>query len=222
MAHPGRCRGRRGRRPHRSTPSRWPASCGSPTVSRPATPRLARSGTRLAIGKPPDDRSTAARTDPVGIGRGGRPALRDRCAARASAAGAPAAGSATSVPTASASRDRDQVAWIRALAIPPAWTDVWICTSRRGHLQATGRDARGRKQYRYHPDWRAARDEPSTSRMLAFGQALPAIRRRVDTGPAPARPAARASAGRRGAAAGEDACCGSATRNTPATTAPSA
>jgi DNA topoisomerase I len=76
--------------------------------------------------------------------------------------------------------NRDQVAWIRSLAIPPAWTDVWICTSRRGHLQATGRDARGRKQYRYHPDWRAARDDAKYSRMIAFGQALPAIRRRVD------------------------------------------
>jgi DNA topoisomerase-1 len=72
------------------------------------------------------------------------------------------------------------VAWIKSLAIPPAWTDVWICTSRRGHLQATGRDARGRKQYRYHPDWRAVRDEAKYGRMIAFGQALPAIRRRVD------------------------------------------
>ena len=76
--------------------------------------------------------------------------------------------------------NKDQVAWIRSLAIPPAWTDVWICTSRRGHLQATGRDARGRKQYRYHPDWRATRDEAKYGRMIAFGQALPAIRRRVD------------------------------------------
>ncbi len=76
--------------------------------------------------------------------------------------------------------NKDQVAWIRSLAIPPAWTDVWICTSRRGHLQATGRDARGRKQYRYHPDWRAVRDEAKYGRMIAFGQALPAIRRRVD------------------------------------------
>jgi DNA topoisomerase I len=76
--------------------------------------------------------------------------------------------------------DKEQVAWIRSLAIPPAWTDVWICTSRRGHLQATGRDARGRKQYRYHPDWRAARDEAKYDRMIAFGRALPAIRDRVD------------------------------------------
>jgi len=76
--------------------------------------------------------------------------------------------------------DAEQVAWIRSLAIPPAWTDVWICTSRRGHLQATGCDARGRKQYRYHPDWRAVRDDAKYGRMIAFGQALPAIRRQVD------------------------------------------
>jgi DNA topoisomerase-1 len=69
--------------------------------------------------------------------------------------------------------------WIRRLAIPPAWTDVWICSSRNGHLQATGRDARGRKQYRYHPRWRAQRDEAKYDRMLAFGKALPRIRRRV-------------------------------------------
>jgi DNA topoisomerase-1 len=75
--------------------------------------------------------------------------------------------------------DKRKLAWIRSLAIPPAWTDVWICTSSRGHLQATGRDARGRKQYRYHPDWRRIRDDAKYERMLAFGQALPRIRRRV-------------------------------------------
>jgi DNA topoisomerase-1 len=75
--------------------------------------------------------------------------------------------------------DRSRLAWIRGLAIPPAWSDVWICTSQRGHLQATGRDARGRKQYRYHPDWRKARDDVKYERMIAFGQALPRIRRRV-------------------------------------------
>jgi DNA topoisomerase I len=76
--------------------------------------------------------------------------------------------------------DGAKLAWIRGLAIPPAWTDVWICPSQQGHLQATGRDARGRKQYRYHPDWRAARDDAKYERMIAFGQALPRIRRRVD------------------------------------------
>jgi DNA topoisomerase I len=69
---------------------------------------------------------------------------------------------------------------IRALAIPPAWTSVWICPSPRGHIQATGRDARGRKQYRYHPRWRAARDETKYGRLVAFGAALPRIRAAVE------------------------------------------
>jgi DNA topoisomerase-1 len=68
---------------------------------------------------------------------------------------------------------------IARLAIPPAWTDVWICADPRGHLQATGRDARGRKQYRYHPDWRATRDETKYERMLDFAAALPKIRART-------------------------------------------
>jgi len=65
------------------------------------------------------------------------------------------------------------------LAIPPAYRDVWICPSPHGHLQATGRDARGRKQYLYHPDWRAARDETKFDRMVAFGSVLPRIRAAV-------------------------------------------
>jgi DNA topoisomerase-1 len=69
---------------------------------------------------------------------------------------------------------------INALAIPPAWTDVWICRWSNGHLQATGRDDRGRKQYRYHSQWRAMRDETKYGRMAEFGRALPSIRRRVD------------------------------------------
>jgi DNA topoisomerase-1 len=77
-------------------------------------------------------------------------------------------------------RDRTTLRRIRSLAIPPAWTGVWICPLAQGHLQATGRDARGRKQYRYHPRWRATRDETKYNRMIAFGQALPAIRRRVE------------------------------------------
>jgi DNA topoisomerase-1 len=76
-------------------------------------------------------------------------------------------------------RDRETRARITALAIPPAWTDVWICPLPHGHLQATGRDAKGRKQYRYHPRWRAARDETKYTRMIAFGQALPRVRERV-------------------------------------------
>ena len=68
---------------------------------------------------------------------------------------------------------------IRSLVIPPAWTDVWICPNPLGHLQATGRDARGRKQYRYHPRWRQVRDEVKYGRMLAFAAALPKIRARA-------------------------------------------
>jgi DNA topoisomerase-1 len=68
---------------------------------------------------------------------------------------------------------------IRRLAIPPAWRDVWICPKADGHLQATGRDARGRKQYRYHPDWRRVRDDTKFEQMLAFGEALPLLRQRI-------------------------------------------
>jgi DNA topoisomerase-1 len=75
---------------------------------------------------------------------------------------------------------RAQLARIKWLAIPPAWTDVWICPDRNGHLQATGFDARGRKQYRYHPDWRTIRDVAKFDRMPDFAQALPRIRARVE------------------------------------------
>jgi DNA topoisomerase IB len=68
---------------------------------------------------------------------------------------------------------------IRALAIPPAWRDVWICTDPRGHIQATGIDEAGRKQYRYHDDWRTRRDAQKFEAMVAFAEALPALRRRV-------------------------------------------
>ncbi len=76
-------------------------------------------------------------------------------------------------------KNKSTLARIRSLAIPPAWTDVWICPQANGHLQATGRDARGRKQHRYHPDWREVRDEAKYERMLAFGRALPRMRQRV-------------------------------------------
>src|SRR6188472_2441279 len=66
-------------------------------------------------------------------------------------------------------RDRATIRRIKALAIPPAWTDVWICPSPRGHIQATGRDARGRKQYRYHEQWRARRDADKFERLAEFG-----------------------------------------------------
>src|SRR5215204_56541 len=77
-------------------------------------------------------------------------------------------------------RDAKELARIRSLAIPPAYTDVWICPSPSGHIQATGRDARSRKQYRYHPKWREVRDETKFGRMLAFSEALPQIRERVE------------------------------------------
>jgi DNA topoisomerase-1 len=76
--------------------------------------------------------------------------------------------------------DEETLARIRKLAIPPAWTDVWICPSPKGHLQATGRDAKGRKQYRYHTRWREVRDETKYDRMIAFGEALPRIRARTE------------------------------------------
>jgi DNA topoisomerase I len=77
-------------------------------------------------------------------------------------------------------RELETLARIKSLVIPPAWTDVWICTNPKGHLQATGRDARGRKQSRYHPRWREVRDETKYERMMAFGVALPTIRDRVE------------------------------------------
>jgi DNA topoisomerase-1 len=76
--------------------------------------------------------------------------------------------------------DRKEIARIRSLAIPPAYTDVWICPHPNGHIQATGRDARGRKQYRYHPRWREVRDETKFGRMLEFSRVLPDIRARVN------------------------------------------
>ena len=88
-------------------------------------------------------------------------------------------------------RDPKTLARIRALVLPPAWTDVWISTDPRAHLQATGCDAAGRKQYRYHASWRSERDSTKYHRMLAFAEVLPAIRRRTRRdmmGPACCRP----------------------------------
>jgi DNA topoisomerase-1 len=76
--------------------------------------------------------------------------------------------------------DEKELQRIRKLAIPPAWTDVWIAPYPNAHLLATGRDAKGRKQYRYHPRWRAVRDETKYARMIAFAEALPTMRRQVD------------------------------------------
>jgi DNA topoisomerase-1 len=76
--------------------------------------------------------------------------------------------------------DPATLARIRSLAIPPAYRDVWICPDPHGHIQATGRDARGRKQYRYHPRWRDVRDSTKYEHMLDFARALPALRQRID------------------------------------------
>jgi len=77
-------------------------------------------------------------------------------------------------------RDKVTLARIKSLVIPPAWTDVWICAAHNGHIQVTARDARGRKQYRYHLLWRKVRDENKYEHLISFGRALPAIRKRVD------------------------------------------
>src|SRR5262245_30486502 len=74
-------------------------------------------------------------------------------------------------------KDAATLVRIRSLVLPPAWRDVWICPAADGHIQATGIDARGRKQYRYHPRWRATRDETKFHKMIAFGRALPEIRK---------------------------------------------
>jgi DNA topoisomerase-1 len=77
-------------------------------------------------------------------------------------------------------RDPDILARIKSLAIPPAWVEVWICPMPLGHIQATGRDEKGRKQYRYHPRWREVRDGAKYDRMMAFGRTLPEIRKQTD------------------------------------------
>jgi DNA topoisomerase-1 len=77
-------------------------------------------------------------------------------------------------------RDREEIRRINSLAIPPAYKDVWICPLKNGHLQATGRDAKGRKQYRYHPLWRTIRDQTKFTRMISFSQSLPTIRQRIE------------------------------------------
>ncbi len=91
-----------------------------------------------------------------------------------------AEGFAYYLPDGSPVTDEAEITRIRKLAIPPAYRSVWICRDPNGHLQATGRDARGRKQYRYHPRWRSVRDEAKYGRMLVFGRVLPLIRAHVD------------------------------------------
>jgi DNA topoisomerase-1 len=77
-------------------------------------------------------------------------------------------------------RDEEEIKRINALAVPPAYTDVWICADPAGHLQATGRDARGRKQYRYHPRWRQIRDQNKYARLIQFSEALPKVRKQIE------------------------------------------
>ena len=83
-------------------------------------------------------------------------------------------------PDGKAVRDPEVLARIKSLVIPPAWTNVWICTSPKGHLQVTGRDAKGRKQSKYHPRWREVRDETKYERMAIFGTVLPKVREQVE------------------------------------------
>jgi DNA topoisomerase-1 len=83
-------------------------------------------------------------------------------------------------PDGSRVRDAGVLARIKSLAIPPAWKNVWICRSSQGHLQATGRDARGRKQYIYHSKWKDARNETKFSKLCSFGECLPEIRKRLE------------------------------------------
>jgi len=84
------------------------------------------------------------------------------------------------LPTGERIRDTHEITRINKLAIPPAYSDVWICPDPQGHMQATGRDARGRKQYRYHPRWREIRDGNKYERVLSFGTALPRMRERLE------------------------------------------
>ena len=120
---------------------------------------------------PPDDAEAAANAAGLRYVTDERPGIRRRRRGR---------GFSYVGPGGAAVRDEATLARIRALAIPPAWTDVWICPSPRGHVQATGRDARGRKQYRYHLRWREARDATKFDRMRDLAAALPELRRRVD------------------------------------------
>jgi DNA topoisomerase IB len=113
--------------------------------------------------------------------------------------------------------DEAELKRIASLAIPPAYEDVWICRKPNGHLQATGRDARGRKQYRYHPKWRPFRAGRKVERIPGFGQALPRLRRRLRRDLAlPGLPRERSS--RSSSASSMRRVCASATPSTRATT----
>ena len=127
--------------------------------------------------RPPSSPTAPAATPPAEIRRAGlihvsdaAPGIRRRRAGK---------GFAYRDPDGAPVRDAQTLQRIRALAIPPAYTEVWICTLPQGHLQATGRDARRRKQYRYHPDWSQVRGDGKFERLVAFGKALPRLRRQL-------------------------------------------
>ena len=133
--------------------------------------RSKRKTNRQAELHPPKDPVQAARAAGLRYVRDDRPGLRRVRRGK---------GFAYVDPAGKTVRDAATLARIRSLAIPPAWTDVWVCPHENGHLQATGRDAKGRKQHRYHPRWREVRDETKYDRMPAFGEALPRIRAQVE------------------------------------------
>lgn len=134
--------------------------------------RLARTMAAMAQDpRDPQDPAAAARVAGLRYSTDRRPCITRRRAGR---------GFSCRHPDGTLVRDAPTLARIRALAIPPAWRDVWICPSPSGHLQAVGRDARGRKQYRYHARWHRRRRADKFGRMLAFADALPRIRARCD------------------------------------------
>ena len=164
-------RARRSRRSNRLPPRRRSSksiTCGC--ASRPSARSIARGGWC----NPPSEVSNRV-TPPVCAG-----CITSRTVRREFAACERAKDFGTSRPRAPRFAIGPRLGRIRSLVIPPAWRDVWICSNPRGHLQATGRDARGRKQHRYHPRWRRVRDEAKYGRMLDFAAALPALRRRVE------------------------------------------
>src|SRR3954454_33911 len=135
------------------------------------TPTRPRRRTTAPAEQPPTDPVQAAKAAGLRYSSDARPGIQRKKAGKAfrylDAEGRPV-------------RDEETLKRIKSLAIPPAWTDVWICPSPLGHIQATGRDEKGRKQYRYHPRWRNVRDESKYGRMEAFGKALPRIRQHLE------------------------------------------
>jgi DNA topoisomerase-1 len=127
-------------------------------------------GTTLAVRKPMSEHHEAAKAASLRYVTDATPGIRRRRSGR---------GFTYHDDDGNLVKDRETLRRIRALAIPPAWKDVWICAIENGHIQATGHDAKGRKQYRYHKRWHAVRDETKYGRIVDFAHALPKIRRRV-------------------------------------------